>query len=157
MSSAAATDLALIRMLHAGGENARAFDAVYAALWRQAALPPQTLELARLRLAQLHRAERELAHRQPEARDAGLTEEKIQILLGGEWYRDIRFSKTDRAVLDFTEVYAQDPGALTDELANAVKQQLGEPGLVGLVEALGFLDGRIRLSIMMPDFVSAHA
>ncbi|MGD9598223.1 MAG: hypothetical protein AB7G76_11615 [Steroidobacteraceae bacterium] len=46
-------------------------------------------------------------------------------------------------------IYGQDPQAITDELAGAVKAHFGETGLVALIEALGVIDGRIRLAMML--------
>jgi hypothetical protein len=50
--------------------------------------------------------------------------------------------------LAFTEVYAMDTQALTDQHAQAVKRHFGDAGLVLLVEALGILDGMTRLSLL---------
>ena len=67
-------------------------------------------------------------------------------------------SAAEQAVLEFAEIYAQDPGALTDELADGVKRHFGEAGLVCLIEALGFIEGRIRLALMFTALgaVTAH-
>jgi len=64
------------------------------------------------------------------------------------WDTDSRYSAMERACLAFTEVYAMDTQAITDELAEAVKLHVGDAGLVLLVEALGILDGRTRLSLL---------
>jgi alkylhydroperoxidase family enzyme len=74
------------------------------------------------------------------------------------WDTDSRFSDAERACLAFTEVYAMDTQAITDELAAAVKLHVGDAGLVLLVEALGILDGRIRLSLLwqLPATVNSH-
>ena len=92
--------------------------------------------------------ERQYATRNSAAADDGLTEDKIQSLLSGAYLRDPCFSPAELAALEFTEIYAQDPGAIGDEQADAVKAALGEPGLVCLVESLGFIEGRIRLALM---------
>ena len=42
-----------------------------------------------------------------------------------------------------------DAQAITDELSAAVVAHYGEPGLVALIEALGFMDGRMRLARML--------
>ncbi|HEY6132172.1 MAG TPA: hypothetical protein VIV27_09140, partial [Halioglobus sp.] len=64
------------------------------------------------------------------------------------WNSDHSFSAAERACLAFTEVYAMDAQAVTDELAAAVKAHFGDAGLVLLVEALGVLDGMTRLSLL---------
>jgi alkylhydroperoxidase family enzyme len=120
---------------------AHSFDALYASLWTQQHLPPQILELCRLRLAQLHCCEVEM-----QRQDCALAADQRAAL--SHWNTDERFSDAERACLAFTEVYAMDVQALTDELAQAVKDHFGDAGLVLLVEALGILDGMTRLSLL---------
>lgn len=130
--------------LAAGGRITEAYEAVWDALWKQPHLPSQLLELCRLRLAQFHGATAELGLR----RDTALAPRKIDSLLSGNYFRDPEFSPAERAVLEFTEIYAQDPAAIGDDLADAVKEHFGEAGLMCLIEALGFIDGRIRLALI---------
>lgn len=126
--------------LRAGGTLAADYNAAWDAFWRQTHLPVEVLELCRLRLAQLHRADAELALRHAPAEPA-----KIAALLNGD---GAALADGERAALEFTEIYAQDPAAIDDATADAVKRHFGEAGLVCLVEALGFIDGRIRLALM---------
>jgi alkylhydroperoxidase family enzyme len=129
---------------------AAAYDALYQSLWRQPHLPAEILELCRLRLAQLHRSAVEL-----QRQEQPIMEGKRDHL--NNWDTDSRFSDAERACLAFTEVYAMDTQAITDELAEAVKLHVGDAGLVLLVEALGILDGRTRLSLLwqLPATVDA--
>jgi hypothetical protein len=153
MSAPQSTSLDLGQTLAAAGSSATAFEAMWDALWHQPALPPALLELCRLRLAQLHRADSELARNNPAV---SVAPEKINSLLHGDYARDGLFSAAELAVLDFAEVYAQDPAALSDEQAAAVKEHFGEKGLVVLVKALGFIDGRIRMARLFTQ-LSARA
>jgi len=118
----------LPQALAAGGALTAAYDNVWHVLWEQPYIPAGTLELCRLRLAQLHGATADTALRMA----TGVSEEKVRAVLAGS----------------YAEIYVQDPAAITDEVAAQVKQHVGEAGLVCLVEALGFFDGRIRLSQM---------
>ncbi|MDG2048435.1 MAG: hypothetical protein P8J79_14585 [Halioglobus sp.] len=122
-------------------ELAAPFDALYASLWTQSHVPADVLELCRLRLAQLHRCAVEL-QRQEIAIPAGKTAHLAH------WDTGSLFSPAERACLAFTEVYAMDVQALTDQHADAVKMHFGDAGLVLLVEALGILDGMTRLSLL---------
>jgi alkylhydroperoxidase family enzyme len=122
-------------------EIAADFDALYESLWNQSHIPPPVLELCRLRLAQLHRAPMEIQHCAPE-----LSPDRRDNLT--RWATDGSFSSAERACLAFTEVYAMDASALTDEHAEAVKVHYGDSGLVLLVEALGIFDGMTRLSLL---------
>ncbi|MEZ5502319.1 MAG: hypothetical protein R3E50_06550 [Halioglobus sp.] len=127
-------------------EIAASFDALYRSLWSQRHLPPEILELCRLRLAGLHRCDVELQRQEYAVR----ADQRDNL---ARWATDPRFTEAERACLAFTEVYAMDAQALTDEHAAAVKAHFGAAGLVLLVEALGVLDGMTRLSLLwqLPD------
>ena len=122
-------------------ELAAPFSALYESLWTQRHVPADVLELCRLRLAQLHQCAVELQRREVE-----IPIEKSKRL--AQWDTDSSFSPAERACLAFTEVYAMDVQALTDQHADAVKIHFGDAGLVLLVEALGILDGMTRLSLL---------
>lgn len=122
-------------------ELAVPFAALYQSLWAQPHVPADILELCRLRLAQLHQCAAELQRREVEIAD-----EKLQRL--AHWDAEPIFSPAERACFAFTEVYAMDVQALTDQHAEAVKTHFGDEGLVLLVEALGILDGMTRLSLL---------
>lgn len=151
MTAPSPTSLTLDTKLAAAGEQAAAFAAMWDAVWTQAALPPAILELCRLRLAQLHVASAELAQHNDRVQIAPA---KIDALLTGDYSRDPQFSDGERAVLEFTEIYAQDPAAISDELADAVKNHFGEAGLVALVKSLGFIDGRIRMARLFGGLIN---
>ena len=116
-----------------GGAMARDFNAVWEQLWRQDHVPPRLLELCRLRLARLHGASAETAA----LRGLECDPDRIEALLTGRYHASARFDAAEQAVLEFAEIYAQDPGALTDELADGVKRHFGEAGLVCLISSRG--------------------
>lgn len=152
MSAPAARPLdshTLAAALQPGGELARRFEALWLAVWQQPHVPAGVLELCRLRLAQLHAAAAELEALPPAEVRAGIDPAKVASLLAGRWTRDAAFSPAERAALELAEVYGQDPQAITDELAAEVVRHFGEPGLVALIEALGLIDGRIRLALLL--------
>jgi alkylhydroperoxidase family enzyme len=120
---------------------AASFTALYQSLWVQPHLPAEVLELCRLRLAQLHRCAVEW-----QRNDCEIPPDKRNHL--AQWNTHSLFFDAERACLAFTEVYAMDTQALTDELAAAVKAHFGDAGLVMLVEALGIFDGMTRLSLL---------
>lgn len=117
------------------------FQALYDSFWNQAHLAPSTLELCRLRLAQLHRSDADWSRV-----DCEIDADKREHLAA--WSSHEGFSDAERACLEFTEVYAMDVQAISDELAEAVKTHYGDAGLVTLVEALGIFDGMTRLSLL---------
>jgi hypothetical protein len=140
------TSANLFEKLSAAGDAAGAFEEVWRAVWTQPHVPASILELCRLNLARLHRAGAELELRMP-LKDR-VTEEKIQSLLRENWMKDPRFSETERAVLNFTEWYHVSPQSIPDDVAGEVIEHLGQSGFVALIEALGFIDGRIRIALM---------
>lgn len=117
------------------------------AIWSQPHLPITILELCRLRLAQLHRCSEQWQTRNIDAHRAGVSDAKLEQL--GNWHRDPQYDTAERACLEFTEIYFQDPQAITDPQADAVKQHVGESGLVALVQALGLFDAQCRLALLL--------
>ena len=140
-------------LARSGGELARRHEALWKAIWEQPHVPASILELCRLQLAVLHGAAREFDIPPPPGRPAEVDGGKVAGVLAGRWAREPRFSSAERAALAFTEIYGQDPQAITDELADEVKTHFGEAGLVALIEALGAIDGRIRLGLMLGELL----
>jgi alkylhydroperoxidase family enzyme len=140
------TSANLIDKLAVAGDAAAPFEDVWRAIWNQPYVPAPILELCRLNLARLHRADAELKMRMPLAQ--ALPEDKIASLLREQWTADPRFSETERAVLNFTEWYHISPQSIPDEVAGEVIARLGQSGFVALIEALGFIDGRIRVALI---------
>ncbi len=117
------------------------FQSLRASMYQLAQLPPETVELCRLRLAQLHRSDADFALE--EFPLAAGKREQLQ-----DWHSAPLFSPGERACLELTEVHAMDCSAITDAQADAVKQHHGEAGLVALLQALGVFDGFIRLGLI---------
>jgi hypothetical protein len=140
------TSLSVDEHLAPAGDIAGMFAALSAQFWDQPHLSAELIELCRLDLAVLHRAPQEQAARHPAA--AGLASAKIDAVLGESWRGSAMFSGGEKAALDFTEYYFLDPQSIPDPVAAAVLTHYGEAGLVCLVEALGFIDSRVRLALM---------
>jgi hypothetical protein len=84
----------------------------------------------------------------PLAEQARIPEEKIASLLRENWTKDPLFTGAERAVLNFTEWYHVNPQGIPDEVAAEVIKHIGQSGYVALIEALGFIDGRIRMALI---------
>lgn len=139
----ATTSLNLDRQLRPAGSTAGMLEAFTQAIWTQPRIPAPLLELCRLLIARMHRADAE--------RDTGklpVDAAKKTAVLTGDWSDPTLFTAGERAVLDFSELYAIEPQTITDEAAAAVVSYFGDAGLVTLVEALGVIDGRIRLALL---------
>lgn len=146
MAAEIVTSFTVDDRLAPAGRIAAQFRDLSAMFWRLDYLPPALVELCRLALAVQHKAEAELAMPNPVVRD--VPREKIDAVLAERWRKDPAFSAAEKAVLDFTEYYFVDPQSIPDEVATRVIEHFGEPGLVCLVESLGFIDSRIRLALM---------
>jgi alkylhydroperoxidase family enzyme len=114
--------------------------------WERRVLPPALLELCRLLVADLHGARAAFARRSPEAGAAGLDRAKVAAL-GSRAAGP--FDETERACLDFAEMFVRDPHAITDADAARVRERLGEPGLVALAEWLALCDGLTRFELLL--------
>lgn len=142
-------DSPLTRALtHAGGELARRYTALWQAIWQQPHVPALVLELCRLRLSQLHGLAHELDMPPVSGAREGLDADTVAIALAGSPER-AQLPAGARAAIELTEVYAQDPQQIAGEPTLAVKAHFGEAGFVALIEALGVIDGRIRLGRML--------
>jgi hypothetical protein len=117
------------------------FLGLYASFWQIPNFPPETLELCRLRLAQLHNSEADWG-REEVSLDTRKREQLTQ------WNSSEHFTEAEKACLEITEVHAMDARAITDAQADAVKSHFGEVGLVALFQALGVFDGMIRLGLL---------
>lgn len=92
-----------------------------AAAWEET--DPVLLELARLRIATLLDNPAEFTRRTPAARDAGVTDAKIDALPA--WPTSPLFSARERACLSLTEQFVMDANGVTDAQVADVTEHLG--------------------------------
>ncbi len=116
-------------------------------VWASDDLPPGTMELCRVRIAQLLGVEREQAVRLGPSVD-GL-EHKLSNLAG--WPTDPRFTDCDRACLAFAEQFVLDTQALDDPIAAAVRAEVGDAGLVTLSLGVGLAEGMVRAAVVLGE------
>lgn len=140
------TSFTLDRHLAPAGEIAGMYADLSSRFWSLPYIPGELVELCRLALAVMHKAPAEQAERHPVAKT--LSPAKIDAVLGERWRKSDQFSPAEKSALDFTEYYFMDPQSIPDEIAGAVIGHFGDAGLVCLVEALGFIDSRIRLALV---------
>jgi alkylhydroperoxidase family enzyme len=125
----------------------KAYAAYVDEVWSSTDLPAGTMELCRVRIAQLLGAAREQAVRLG-AEVPGL-EDKLTHLRG--WPDDPRFSATDRTCLAFAEQFVLDTQALDDPTAEAVRAELGDAGLVTLALGVGLAEGMVRAAVVLGE------
>lgn len=118
-------------------------NALWTALWRQTHVPAATIELCRLLLARRYQLDDELQLRTP---GVDLASTKIAAVHDDSWTTNPAITDHERTALEFTEYFQVDSQSIPDEAANGVIAHYGESGLVALIQALCFIDGRIRLA-----------
>ncbi len=121
-------------------ELAAAHTALHEAI-RASGVPTETLELCRIRMAQLLDARAALAE------PTSLAPERAAAL--GRWATDPSFTDGERACLGFAELFVLDHHSITDEQAAAVVAALGEPGFVAFTTALSVWENQHRFDIAL--------
>jgi alkylhydroperoxidase family enzyme len=138
------TDEVIARVLECGppglAEVSEQLQAADAAAW--AATSPRLLELCRVRIAILLGCVAEADARTP---GSGVADEVLAAIRS--WPTDPRFDAVDRACLGFTEHYVIDVASIDDDTVAAVREHLGDEGLVNFVNALLVVEQRIRLRL----------
>lgn len=116
-------------------------------VWSSPDLPAGTLELCRVRIAQLLGVTREQTVR------IGPDVDGLEDRLGhlAAWPEDPRFTATDRACLAFAEQFVLDTQALDDPTAEAVRAEVGDAGLVTLALGVGLAEGMVRAAVALGD------
>ncbi|MGD9797274.1 MAG: carboxymuconolactone decarboxylase family protein [Acidimicrobiia bacterium] len=128
-------------------EYAAALRAVEAELWAQTAVDPVTLELCRLRIAQLLRCDGALAERTPAAVAAGLDEALVEVL--PRWSTDDRFDAPTRAAIGYAEQLLVDAQGVTDDHAASVIAAIGEGGFHVLTYGCGLFETMQRARLVL--------
>jgi alkylhydroperoxidase family enzyme len=116
-----------------------------AAAWDET--DPVLLELARLRIATLLGNDAELAPRTAAAREAGLTDSKIDAIAA--WPTSPLFDARERACLSLTEQFVMDANGVTDEQVAAVTEHLGAEGCYSFVQAVSVLETFQRACLIL--------
>jgi alkylhydroperoxidase family enzyme len=147
LADAAGIDSTMDDVLGLRAEAKEAFDLLWSGLYDPDRLDPRLTELCRLRVAQLVRADAELARREPAALEAGLTDDDVAAL--ASWPTSDRFGPAERAALAYAELFVMDPSAVTDAMAADVLEHLGAPGAAALSIALSTFDARARTCVAL--------
>jgi alkylhydroperoxidase family enzyme len=120
---------------------AKAHNQLVESIW-DSGVPAPLLELCRLRMAQILRCAPALAQRYDAPRLAGLRELKIEKL--SQWPTDLLFDETERACIEFAELFVIDQHAITDAQTESVRRLLGDAGIVAFTTALGVWENQHR-------------
>ena len=122
-------------------------------LWEKRLAPPVILQLAQLRVRQLHGLALG-AHRMSEAVEAGWDESRVAEL--ASWWQSARFTPDERACLALAEQFVLDAKGITGGEVAPARAALGDAGVVALALALALFDGFTRFQKML-GIAEAHA
>ncbi len=120
------------------------YRAFYGKLWDEQLLPASILELCRLRVAQLHECEAELAVRDE---GAGIDQEQLDAL--AHWQDSDRFSPAERAALLLAEKMPWQHHEITDEEHAVLRAHFGDEGTVALTVGIALFDANCRLRLVL--------
>lgn len=120
----------------AGTDALDALDAAHDAAWRS--VDVELLTLCRQRMAMLRRHEPTLS---------SMSAADLATLR--RWPTSPVFDERQRAALEFTEQYLLDVAALDDAQVGALREHLGEQGLVDFVNALLVIEQRMALELFL--------
>ncbi|MCY3505444.1 MAG: carboxymuconolactone decarboxylase family protein [Chloroflexi bacterium] len=120
------------------------YAAFYGKLWDEELLPASLLELCRLRVAQLHDCEAELAVRHAES---GVRDAQVEAL--ADWAGSDLFSEQEQAALTLAEKMPWQHHDLTDEEYANLNAHFGESGVVALTIGVALFDANCRLRLAL--------
>ena len=115
-------------------------------LWQRRVASPVILQLALLRVRQLHGLSPG-EQRMSEAFDAGWDERRVAEL--ARWWQSARFGDAERACLRLAEQFVLDAKGIRDDDVAPLRAALGDAGVVGYALALAIFDGFTRFQKML--------
>jgi alkylhydroperoxidase family enzyme len=115
-------------------------------LWVKRLAPPVILQLAQLRVRQLHGVAL-ATKRMSEALEAGWDESRVAEL--DAWWKSARFGETERACLRLAEQFVLDAKGISNAEIAPVRAALGDAALVAFALALAIFDGFTRFQKML--------
>jgi alkylhydroperoxidase family enzyme len=121
-----------------------AYREFYGRLWDGELAPLGLLELCRLRIAQLHACDAELA-----IRIGGASPTQEQVIALNRWRSADCFSPVARAALSLAEKVPWSPHEVTDEDMTALRSQLPEKQVIALVIAIALFDANCRMKLAL--------
>jgi alkylhydroperoxidase family enzyme len=119
------------------------------AIWTQDVLDVFTLELCRLRIAQLLRCDVALHDRTPAQTAAGYDPDRVAAL--PRWDSSDLFDDRLRVCLGYAEQVVIDTQGVDDEMAASVVDAIGEGGFLVLTYACAFFETTQRARIVLGE------
>jgi len=128
-------------------EAAAAFWRLYGTLWSHGTVDMPTKEVARLRNARTTGCNYCKAVRFEGARDAGLTEDRVDLITDDYAASDL--SARDKAVIRYVDTMLHDPHGMTPELRAELAAELDDGQLVELTLGIGLFHGFSKIAVAL--------
>jgi|MudIll2142460700_1097286.scaffolds.fasta_scaffold204032_1 alkylhydroperoxidase family enzyme len=125
-------------------ELLKLYRSFYGQLWDGEMVPPNLLELCRLRIALIHGCEAETAIRHVHA---GVSDEQVAAL--DHWRAAACFSLAERAALALADKIPRQHHEVTDADVAALREHLDDPQVVALTLAATLFDAHCRLRLVL--------
>jgi AhpD family alkylhydroperoxidase len=98
--------------------------------YQQSVLPPEERELARMRIAQLNECVACSDFRAPSVVEAGVAAELYDNV--ADWARYPGYTDRQRLAIQYAELFAVNPAAITDDLFAALRAAFSDPEILDL-------------------------
>jgi AhpD family alkylhydroperoxidase len=134
-------------VLEQNADAAAAFWRLYGILWSHGTVDQPTKEVARLRNARTTGCNYCKAIRFDGARDAGLTEDRVDLIADG--YEASALCPRDKTVIAYVDTMLHDPHGMTDELRAALAAELDEGQIVELTLGIGLFHGFSKIAVAL--------
>jgi AhpD family alkylhydroperoxidase len=134
-------------VLEQNPEAAAGFWRLYGILWSQGAVDQPTKEVARLRNARTTGCNYCKAVRFEGARDAGLTEDRVDLIRDD--YESSTLGARDKAVISYVDTMLHDPHGMTAAQRDALAAELDDGQLGELTLGIGLFHGFSKIAVAL--------
>ena len=134
-------------VLEQNPDAAAAFWRLYGILWSHGTVDQPTKEVARLRNARTTGCNYCKAVRFEGARDAGLTEERVDLI--DDDYGSSALGDRDKAVIAYVDTMLHDPHGLTSAQRDALLAELDAGQVVELTLGIGLFHGFSKIAVAL--------
>jgi AhpD family alkylhydroperoxidase len=134
-------------VLEENPDAAAAFWCLYGILWSHGTVDQPTKEVARLRNARTTGCNYCKAVRFEGARDAGLTEDRVDLI--DDDYGSSALADRDKIVISYVDTMLHDPHGLTPAQRDALRRELDAGQLVELTLGIGLFHGFSKIAVAL--------
>jgi AhpD family alkylhydroperoxidase len=134
-------------VLEANPQAAQAFWRLYGILWSRGTVDQPTKEIARLRNARTTGCNYCKAVRFEGARDAGLTEDRVDLI--DDAYATSALAPRDKTVIAYVDTMLHDPHGQSSSQRAALARELDDGQLIELTLGIGLFHGFSKIAVAL--------